>query len=132
MASENRVGGCGRGWGWRMRLLLLPMVLTGCLAGPQLITQPLPEVLPPRQGIEVWLGDRRTTLHGVRVDSDSLSGVPIRKPPECDTCRVAFSFAAIDSLRSVNIDRASFIGATLPPALFLGLAAVLAAGMQGD
>ena len=115
-----------------MCFLLLPMVLTGCLAGPQLITRQLPEVLPPRQGVEVWLGGRRMTLHGVRVNSDSLSGVPIRKPPECDSCRVAFPLVAIDSLRSVDIDRGSILGATLPLALMLGFAAVFAIGMRGD
>ncbi len=38
-------------------------------------------------------------LHGVIVGPDSVSGIPFRKPPDCDSCRVRIERAEVDSLR---------------------------------
>jgi hypothetical protein len=47
-------------------------------------------------------------LHAVRLESDTLSGVPFHKHPSCDTCRVVFAVAEVDSLRLGNRERTYF------------------------
>lgn len=72
-------------------------------------TTPLPRqgTLPERQDLQIWMGARTVTLHAVRIGQDSLSGVPLRKAPGCDSCRVTFPLAAIDSVRKVSVDKAA-------------------------
>jgi hypothetical protein len=38
-------------------------------------------------------------LHGVIVGADTVSGIPFLKALDCDSCRVRFERAEVDSLR---------------------------------
>ncbi|MFL5530360.1 MAG: hypothetical protein ACJ8BC_00045 [Gemmatimonadales bacterium] len=70
--------------------------------------------LKPRQEVEIWRGSQATTLHGVQVRSDSLTGVPLWRPPDCDSCRVVMPLGDIDSLRTVSTERSWMLLAGVP------------------
>ena len=109
--------------------ILGPAALS-CAGPPRLI--PLPEppsAFKPRQEIEIWRDSNAVTLHGVRLVGDSLTGVPLWRPPDCDSCRVAMPLAAVDSLRTVNTEHAWMIAASLP---FVALGMVAATMWLSD
>jgi hypothetical protein len=101
--------------------LLLGMVLDCAGAPERVVMPPAPASFKPRQELEVWQGREAITLHGVRITGDSLTGVPAWKPPACDSCRVAVPVSAIDSIRTVDNERAWMLAASLP---FVALGAV--------
>lgn len=90
-----------------MTLAAVTSLFAACAIGPRIVPIPPAGALPPRQDLEVWQDTRVTTLHAVVVTGDSLSGVPIRQSPSCDSCRIAFHLAAIDSVRQVSTDKAA-------------------------
>jgi hypothetical protein len=83
----------------------LALAQAGCGAGwrrpPELTT----EALPPGQQVQVWHGGHAERLHAVIITQDSVSGVPFLRPRGCDSCRVAFPRAAVDSLRLGHPER---------------------------
>jgi hypothetical protein len=58
-------------------------------------------------------------------DHDSISGVPIQKPADCERCRISLRSASVDSLRAGDPTAAFFksIGLTLVSWLTVGLVA---------
>jgi hypothetical protein len=95
--SQAHPRGAMRGSG----ALALALLQTGCGAGWR--TTPLvPGPLPPAQQAQVWTEGRALQWHALVVATDSISGVPFTRPPECDSCRVALSRVAIDSVRLGN------------------------------
>jgi hypothetical protein len=72
--------------------------------------------------VEVWSGGRVYRWHAVVLTADSVSGVPYLRPPSCDSCRVALSRAAVDSMRTGDVGDAT--GRTV--GLLLVTASVLA------
>jgi hypothetical protein len=116
-------------------VVLSAMLGTAALscAGPPRVV-PLPEppgAFKPRQEIEVWRDSNAVTLHGVRVVADSLTGVPLWRPPDCDSCRVAMPLEAVDSIRTVNTEHAWMVAASLP-FVALGVVAVTVWLNDGD
>jgi hypothetical protein len=80
-------------------LLILTLVNSACGAGWHR-PDPLPSgALPPRQQVQVWQGGRARQWHAVRLEADSISGIPFIASPDCDSCRVSVPRAAVDSLR---------------------------------
>lgn len=78
-------------------------LLTGaCGAGWHQRQEPLPHELPPRQQVQVWRDGRASQWHAVRVKADTISGISYFLPITCDTCRVAFPRATVDSIRFGN------------------------------
>lgn len=69
---------------------------------------PAPGPLPARQELEIWSGGRAVTWHGLIITTDSITGVPLRLPPDCVTCRLTVARAAVDSVREVHTDKALF------------------------
>ena len=55
--------------------------------------------LRPRDKLEIWAGGRGTQLHGLRITPDSITGVPYLRDPRCDSCRVGYARADVDSVR---------------------------------
>lgn len=47
----------------------------------------------------MWHGGRLDRWHAVIVTPDSISGIPFLRPIDCDSCRTAIRWGAIDSLR---------------------------------
>ena len=108
---------------------LLP--LWACGAGWHRIEPVVPSTLPQRQQVQVWQGRQRLRLHAIRVDHDSVSGVPFQKPADCDSCRISLPSSTVDSLRAGN-PTAGFlksVALTLGTWLTLGL---LTYGVGGD
>ena len=110
-------------------VLLLP--LWACSAGWHRIEPVAPSSLPERQQVQVWQGRQRLQLHAIRVDHDSVSGVPFQKPTDCDSCRISLPSSSVDSLRAGNPTAAFLksVGLTLGTWLALGL---LTYGVGGD
>ena len=90
--------------------------------GPRRVEFPTAQPFPTRQQLEVWRGRKASTLHAVLQTRDSLSGVPVYRPPSCDSCRVTLPLAEIDSVRAVSVEKA----ALLTHGLVFGFAAVVA------
>jgi hypothetical protein len=110
--------------------VLLGMAALGCAGPPKLVPVPEPPgAFKPRQEIEVWRDSNAVTLHGVRIAAESLTGVPLWRPPECDSCRVTIPLQAVDSLRAVNTEHAWMIAASLP---FVALGVVAATMWLSD
>jgi hypothetical protein len=61
-----------------------------------------PRPVEARQQVQVWHQGRVEQWHAVVVTPESLSGIPFHRPVTCDSCRMAFSRAAIDSVRFGN------------------------------
>jgi len=100
---------------------LLP--LSACGAGWHRIEPVVPRSLPERQQVQLWQGRQRLQLHAIRVDHDSVSGVPYQKPTDCDSCKVSLPSSTVDSLRAGN-PTAGFlksVALTLGTLLALGL-----------
>ena len=86
------------------------LVLTACGAGWQRVDPPAPSPFPVRQQVQFWMGPRTRVLHAVVVGPETLSGVPFHLPPTCDSCRVAISRSAVDSMRLGNLERGAVRG----------------------
>jgi hypothetical protein len=101
------------------------LLLWACSAGWHRIEAVAPSSLPKGQQVQMWQGRDRLQLHAIRVDHDSISGVPIQKPADCESCRISVPTASVDSLRAGNPTAAFFksIGLTLVTWLTLGLVA---------
>ena len=63
----------------------------------------LADSLASRDRIQIWIGATAHDVHGVVTRGDSLTAVPYWKPPECDSCRVAFARSSVDSVRAVQV-----------------------------
>jgi hypothetical protein len=108
---------------------LLPQA--ACSAGWHRIEPVVPSKLAKRQQVQVWQGRERLQLHAIRVDHDSVSGVPFHKPVDCDSCRISLPSSTVDSMRAGNPTAAFLksVGLTLGSWLALGL---LTYGVGGD
>src|SRR3954464_8916511 len=83
-------------------LLLMVIAQSGCGAGWHRIDPLPPGSLPKRQQVQVWQNEQKVQLHAVKLDGDSLSGVPYVQPPDCETCRVSVPSTEVDSVRAGN------------------------------
>ena len=108
---------------------LLPQA--ACSAGWHRIEPVVPSSLPEGQQVQVWQGRERLQLHAIRVEHDSVSGVPFQKPRDCDSCRVSVPNSSVDSVRAGDPTAAFLksVGLTLGAWLALGL---LTYGVGGD
>jgi hypothetical protein len=49
--------------------------------------------------VQVWRGSQASLLHGLKIDSATVTGIPYHRPLDCDSCVVVFPRAEVDSLR---------------------------------
>lgn len=75
---------------------------TGCGAGWHTLPAPPTPPLRARQQVQVWQAGQVTRVHAVRVSEDSLSAIPALAAIDCDSCRIAWPLADVDSLRAGN------------------------------
>jgi hypothetical protein len=96
-------------------LLSLPPIIGACGGGWHRVEIAPQRALPARTQVQVWQGERMTLLHAVRIESDTVDGVPFTKVPTCDSCRVRLALGAVDSLRAGSKERglARTVGAVL-------------------
>lgn len=76
--------------------------------------EPVPARFPPRQQVQVWHGGGPALWHGVRRESDSLSGIPYHQPIDCAGCRVSLPTAAVDSVRLGDLERPGMLLGAAP------------------
>jgi hypothetical protein len=89
----------------RSHTALTLLILAGCSSyqhGRPLEAVPLPA--PTRERFEVWSAGKAHQLHALRIENDSLVGVPWWNDPACDSCRVVFARAEVDSVRAREYD----------------------------
>jgi hypothetical protein len=108
--------------------VLVAFLVTGC-AGWHRITVLSDTVLAERQQVQVWVGSRARVLHGVRLTSDSVLGVPFHQSLRCDSCRVSLPRSHVDSLRLGNQEGSAIVVAMLP---FAAIILLLLAIGDGD
>jgi hypothetical protein len=109
-------------------LLALTLFQNACGAGWRRPLELTPGPWPPRQQAQVWVSRRALQWHAVRVDPDSISGVPFIAAPSCDSCRVSVPLGTVDSVRVGNPERGLWgtIGLTLAGLLAVALIACAA------
>ena len=61
-----------------------------------------PGALKPRQQVQLWRGGSATRWHAVVIAHDTISAIPFTRPSACDSCRVRFPRAEVDSIRLGN------------------------------
>ncbi len=88
-----------------MRSFLAFMVATSLLLSSTgcnvWIPAPQPTRTPPIfQQYQVWTRDSHFLLHHVRVEHDSLYGIPVEQSRDCLTCFVVIPMTAVDSLQT--------------------------------
>jgi hypothetical protein len=54
--------------------------------------------LPREQQVKIWSGDTVYRWHAAIYTRDSVTGIPYKMPATCDSCRLALSRYAIDSI----------------------------------
>jgi len=80
--------------------ILLLAALTGCthwVKDEMVLAAPAPDA---RKQFQIFTLDGPMRVHGVRLDSTSLSYVSYLLPPGCDSCRVTIPLATVDSVRT--------------------------------
>lgn len=83
----------------RLFLLMLGAGVAGCGAGWRQPGQLAPGPWVPRQQVQVWSGGHVERWHAVVMATDSISGAPYLRPPECDSCRRSLPLTQVDSVR---------------------------------
>jgi hypothetical protein len=73
-----------------------------CGAGWRRVAPAAEGALAPRQQAQLWVSGRSVRLHGVVFRQDSVIGTGFLQPLDCDTCRLAWPVAAVDSIRIGN------------------------------
>jgi hypothetical protein len=118
---------------WFPSLALLSLVagLAGCSGGWHRVDDLTPRVFPVRSQVQVWRDDRFTLLHGVRLGSDAVGGVPFTQAPTCDSCRVQLPLGEVDSLRLGSKERGFIRSVGLGLAIGLAIAYAFQ-GVGGD
>ena len=86
--------------------LVLALSVAGCAVGWKPITLDPQTSYKPRDEVQVWMHGQAQRWHGIRVDSNTVSGVPNTRPPECDSCRISVPRMAIDSVRVGDVTNA--------------------------
>jgi hypothetical protein len=79
------------------------LAAAGCSAGWERHALDSPTPLAARQQVQVWHGGHASLLHGLRIDSIAVSGIPYHKPLSCDSCLVVIPRAEVDSLRTGDL-----------------------------
>ena len=88
----------------------------------------LAEPLAARDRVQIWIGPTAHDVHSVILHGDSLTAIPSWKPPNCDSCRVTFARADVDSGHSVDVsgESVAIAGAAVVVLLYFSIKAGLA------
>lgn len=82
--------------------LFLPILLGGLTLGCAGYTRhPVPTSTPPAyQQFQVWTPDSVLLLRRIRVEHDTLYGIPTGEPADCSRCERKVHLSAVDSVRT--------------------------------
>jgi hypothetical protein len=99
--------------------LVLACTLSGCSVWHR-SDDGLAQPRAARDRVQLWIGTRAYEVHGVAVRGDSVSAVPLWQPPTCDSCRLNFALADVDSVRAQDVSgEAILIGGVAVIALII-------------
>jgi len=73
-------------------------MLTGCAFGYARVAEPAGTDTQPEAEVRVWTHGRVLRLHGTTFLLDSITGIPVHDPFECDSCRVGLALTEVDSV----------------------------------
>lgn len=82
---------CGARW-------VIALVGIAACAGARAGGSEVPEPTSEWTRMMVWVGGDVYDMHGIRMTTDSLSGVAFHDPPDCAACRMRFARADVDSI----------------------------------
>ena len=72
--------------------------VTGCHTWTR---QPQPVSTPPAfRQYQVWTRDSVMIMHGVRVEHDTLHGIPVSASRDCGSCTLSIPMTNVDSVRA--------------------------------
>jgi hypothetical protein len=78
--------------------LLTLLFFVGC-AGWNVIPLTGLQRLDEHVEVQVWQRGLPAVFHAVRLNGDTLSGIPYDLPTRCSSCRLSFTLATVDSIR---------------------------------
>lgn len=81
-------------------MLLTAVSLSGCGPNWQPVSVARPRTFDERTVLEFRANDQLVRLHGVKVERDSLSGIPWLEHLTCDTCRVRYALTDLSQTRT--------------------------------
>lgn len=83
-----------------MILRLLPVAVVAFTLGCAWTrTEIAPRQLPGYQQVKIWRSDSVARWRAVIITADSITGIPIKMPRSCDSCRVGLPLSAVSSIR---------------------------------
>jgi hypothetical protein len=108
-----------------MRYLFPVLVLiAACVPSAQRVGLAPGVVIEPGQVLAVWHADTADTLHAVQVIDSVVTGIPYNDPAECDSCRVTWPLAGIDSATDVASRRDQLMPGALSAAAVAAFAGI--------
>jgi|SRR5678816_722129 len=81
-------------------------------------------VVEPELPLAIWHAGTADTLHAVQVTDSAVIGIPYDHPVECDSCRVTWPLAGIDSATEVASRRDRLMPAALSAAAVAAFAGI--------
>jgi len=87
---------------WIGYLLVAAVLLSGCGPNWQPVSVTRPRTFDERTVLEFLANDQLIRLHAVKIERDSLSGIPWLEHLTCDTCRVRYALADLSQARTGN------------------------------
>jgi hypothetical protein len=82
--------------------LSLLFAITGCTTWSR---QPIPTTDPPAfLRYQVWTRDSVMTLQKVRIEHDTLYGIPATDSRDCSSCTLSLPMTRVDSLRTAKTE----------------------------
>lgn len=86
--------------------LLLAALLLGSFSGCTVWNRQPPPVTAPSafQQYQVWTPNSVMILHKVRIERDTLYGIPVADSRDCSGCTVSIPMTQVDSLRTAKTE----------------------------
>ncbi len=91
----------------------------------------LPEQPAERDRYELWAAGQPHELHALKMDGDTIRGVPWWKDPKCDSCQVAIARVSVDSVRVRTFDGGE-TGILVSLLILISIPVMFVIGMSGD
>jgi hypothetical protein len=105
-------------------LFPLLVLIAACVPSAQRVGLAPGVVIEPGQVLAVWHADTADTLRAVQVTDSLVTGIPYSDPVECDSCRVTWPLAEIDSATDLASRRDQLMPGALSAAAVAAFAGI--------